>query len=64
MTDRASPRLQAKRSKRYTTRQCLRCDQPFKSEGNFNRLCQACKTSVEHGPSPAPVYHLTAPTRR
>lgn len=27
-------------------RKCLYCDKPFKSRGNFNRICPACKYDV------------------
>jgi len=29
-------------------RKCLRCDKSFKSGGNHNRLCDACKSNTRY----------------
>ncbi len=28
----------------YTTRSCIKCDSDFKSEGNWNRVCDRCNS--------------------
>ena len=42
----------ARRPMTKTSRPCLRCSQPFPSEGAHNRICVACKESYvwrDHG---------------
>ena len=38
-----SQRFVAMKSRTKTTRPCLCCGEPFKSEGIHNRLCRECK---------------------
>ena len=36
-------RLMARQRRKTATRECLRCDKPFASEGAHNRLCDGCR---------------------
>ena len=64
LEDRASLRRKDQRTNKTTTRQCLRCDVPFESEGPGHRLCPTCHQVLEYGATPETIYHLTAPTPR
>jgi hypothetical protein len=44
-----------------TKKLCLRCDRPFLSEGNYNRLCQRCRESLATLPTPEETYGLGRP---
>jgi len=39
-------------------RACLRCDQPFLSEGPHHRLCERCRQALAAMPTPEEVYSL------
>ncbi len=41
--DTAKNRLMDLRYMKKNHRKCLSCEQPFKSEGNGNRVCKKCK---------------------
>jgi len=41
-------------------RPCLRCDQPFWSEGPYNCLCKTCR-AYNHANTSAEVFSLRGP---
>ena len=43
-----------------TGRRCLKCNRPFLSDGNWNRLCSRCNTvnaDIREGPSSPPKWN-------
>ena len=67
MTDKASPprrRVQELEGMRKpkagetTRRPCLRCGEPFPSEGAHNRLCEPCRQSIRRADPGMPDARL------
>ena len=52
--DEIATRRQVRKRKDTVTRECLRCDRPFPSEGFHNRLCDPCREN------PAETYEMAA----
>jgi hypothetical protein len=50
--------LKLSRNPSRQQRTCLRCDRTFLSFGPHNRLCQACRETLEASSTPEEAYPL------
>lgn len=47
--------------KRFQSRSCLRCARIFRSEGPYNRLCGACRESLDGEPPGIKEHQISRP---